>query len=67
MKKPDALYAALLENPFGFKQYDDLVKYYESVHKLNEAQAFLELIEDRFPKNVTINRTNSDSGQPEPH
>lgn len=63
--KPDLLFAALLDNPFAFKSYDDLIKYYESVHKHNEAQAFLELIEDRFPKNVTINRANFDSEQSE--
>ena len=63
--KPDLLFAALLNNPFVFKSYNDLVKYYESIQKNNEAQAFLELIEDRFPKNVTINRTNFNSEQSE--
>lgn len=62
--KPDLLFAALLDNPFAFKPYDDLLKYYDSIHRHNEAQAFLQLIEDRFPKNVTINRANSNLEQP---
>jgi hypothetical protein len=60
MLKPDLLFAALLDNPFGFKQYHDLIKYYESINKQNEVQALLELIECRFSKNVTAKHTDPD-------
>ncbi len=61
MSKPDLLFASLLDNPFGLKQYYDLIKYYESINKQNEVNALLELIEDRFSKDVTIKHTNSNS------